>query len=61
VLGARICLRLDNVEWSIHGEVECQVRLRVVREGQLLGHQGCVVTRDRPLLNLNLLAALQPV
>ena len=60
MLGARIRLGLDDVEGPVDREVEGQVGLRVVREGQLLDRVGSVIGRNRPFLNLNLFAAFQP-
>ena len=61
VLGARICLRLYDIEGAIHREVESQVGLCVVREGQLLDHVRSIVCCDCPFLNLNLFAAFKSI
>ena len=60
MLGARICLRFDDVEGPVDREVEGQVGLRVVREGQLPDRVRSVIGRNCPFLNLNLFAAFEP-
>ena len=61
MFGARICLGLDDVEGAIHREVEGQVSLRVVREGQLLGCERSVFCCDCPFLNLDLFTAFHSI
>ena len=61
MFGARVGLGLDDFKWSTHAKVEGQVRLRVIREGQLLDHVGCFLCGNGPLLDFDLFAAIKSV
>ena len=61
MLGARIRLGLDYFKWSSNTEVEGQISLGVIGECELAGDRWCLLGRDSPLLDLDLLPAIEAV
>ena len=61
MLGARICLRFDYFKWTSYAEVEGQISLGVIGECELAGDRWGLLGRDSPLLDLDLLPAIEAV